>query len=97
MIGATRIRYTKRVTDNETYLVSRQVFTLGGAALKVILDITNMKYRIVNENTNDVVVHGGSPIIGTIRTLKKHAKQALEELGYKFESDKRVKNDEKSQ
>lgn len=91
---STRIRYEKRI--NSDLLVSVRTFMnpLTNKAYRVILDVTNKRYRVLDAKDHSVVLEAGKT--KSLQVLKIQAKQALRNLGVDFKKELRDGSTENS-
>lgn len=87
-MSKARIRYQKQQYRENT-VISVQVFTSQktGAKYRVILDLSEMVYKIRNERTKKFVVK--SKAYGHINVLKRTARAHLEKLGVHLNRESR--------
>jgi hypothetical protein len=79
---STRIRYVKE----EDCLVSKQYFRIGDKEYKVVLFENLFKFSIMDSSGLVILTDGNTKNKAVLRI---QAKRALEEMGYKFEDERR--------
>lgn len=86
---SSRIRYMAGSSDTNYSFMSQRVFSVGGMEYRVFLYPAEEQFVVADATTGDSVVSGKG---GSMLSLKRKAKKALETLGVTFEEENRTKS-----
>lgn len=83
---AKRIKFMKQEPN---LLVSHKIYSNGHKMTRIIIDTSEMIFKLVDPVTGFVFVTGGENI-NNLEVLQRHCKRALKDfLGVSFEKEKR--------